>query len=129
MLGVRAAPYAVGTERGLQPGDVRGRAQVGVDLHGTGERSARLVAVAVLDELPGGRLQRLGPQQRAPGLVITLRGGQQPWGIPIQQPAAVESIRLPVRDLRSGGQGDGVTGEGLGNAEVAGLGGEAYGVG
>ena len=62
VLGVRPAPDAVGAERGLQPGDVRGRAQEGVDLHGTAECAARLAAVGGTDELFGGRLQRLRPQ-------------------------------------------------------------------
>src|SRR5271166_2197377 len=39
------APDAVGAERGLQPGDVRGSAEGGVDLHGPGERIPRLAAV------------------------------------------------------------------------------------
>ena len=42
--GPRRMPWA--RNAGLQPGDVRGRAQRGVDLHGPGERGPRLVAVA-----------------------------------------------------------------------------------
>ena len=79
----------MGAERGLQPGDVRGRAQGGVDLHGLGERGPRLVAVVGVDEVPGGRLQRLGPQQRPAGVVVALRGRQQPGGIMVQQAAAI----------------------------------------
>ena len=74
VLGVRPAPDAVGAERGLQPGDVGGRAQRGVDLDGRGEGGPRLVAVVGVDEVPGGRLQRLGPQQRPAGVLVALRG-------------------------------------------------------
>ena len=123
------APDAVGAERGLQPGHVRGRAQGGVDLHGPGERIPRLAAVVGVDEVLGGRLQRLRAQQRPAGVVITLRGREQPGGIMVQQAAAVQRVRLPVRDLRFGGERGGLTREGLRGAQVAGLGGEADGVG
>ena len=121
VLGVRPAPDAVGAERGLQPGDVRGRAQRGVDLHGAGERGPRLAAVVGVDEVPGRRLQRLRPLQRPAGLVVALRGREQPGGVVVQQAAAVQRVRLPVRDLRSGGEGVGLAGEGLRGAQVAGL--------
>ncbi len=47
----------------------------------------------------------------------------------VQQAAAVERVRLPVRDLRFGGERGGLAREGLCGARVAGLGGEAGGVG
>ena len=47
----------------------------------------------------------------------------------VEQAAAVQRVRLPVRDLRSGGEGFGVAGERLRGAQVAGLGGQADGVG
>src|SRR5580692_8989763 len=47
----------------------------------------------------------------------------------VQQATAVEGVRLPVWDLRSSGQGRGVTSEGLRDARVAGLHGEANAVG
>ena len=47
----------------------------------------------------------------------------------VQQAAAVERVRLPVRDLRFGGERGGVAREGVCGAQVAGLGGEADGVG
>ena len=47
----------------------------------------------------------------------------------VQQAAAVERVRVPVRDLRFGGERGGVTRERLRGAQVAGLGGEADGVG
>ncbi len=47
----------------------------------------------------------------------------------VQQAAAVERVRLPMRDLRFGGERGGVAREGLCGAQVAGLGGEADGVG
>ena len=47
----------------------------------------------------------------------------------VQQAAAVQRVRLPVRDLRFGGERGGVAREGLRGAQVAGLGGEADGVG
>ena len=78
---MRSAPNAVGAERGLQPRDIRRRAQGGVDLHGVGERGPRLAAVPSVDEVPGGRLQRLRPQQWPAGVVVTLRGGEQPAGV------------------------------------------------
>ena len=46
----------------------------------------------------------------------------------IQQAAAVKRVRLPVRDLRSGGEGRGVAREDLRGVQVAGLRGEADGV-
>jgi hypothetical protein len=52
VLGVRPAPDAVGAERGLEPGDVRGGAQVGVDLGSPGERVPRLAAVVGVEETP-----------------------------------------------------------------------------
>ena len=113
MLGVRPAADAVVAERGPQPGDVRGGAQRGIDLHGTGDRRPRLAAVASADEVRGRRLQRLGLHQRPAGLVITLRGREQAGGVVVQQAVAIDRIRLPVRDLRSGGQGGGLACEGL----------------
>jgi hypothetical protein len=62
VLGVRPAPDAVGPEGGLQPGDVGGSAQGGVNLHRTGERGPRLPTVAGADELSGGCFQRLRAQ-------------------------------------------------------------------
>ena len=47
----------------------------------------------------------------------------------VEQAAAVQRVRLPVRDLRFGGERLGVAREGLRGAQVAGLGGEADGVG
>ena len=47
----------------------------------------------------------------------------------VQQTAAVQRVRLPVRDLRFGGERGGLAREGLRGAQVAGLGGEADGVG
>ena len=129
MLGVRPASDAVGAEGGLQPGDVGGRAQRGVDLHGAGERGPCLVAVVGVDEVPGRRLQCLRPRQRPAGLVIALRGGEQPGAVVVEQAAAVQRVRLPVRDLRLGREGVGAAGERLRGAQVAGLGGQPDGVG
>jgi len=70
--------------------------------------------VAGVEELSRGRLQRLGRQQRPAGLGVALGGGQQPGGIMIEQAAAIQRVRLPVRDLRAGGQGRGVARQGLG---------------
>jgi len=47
----------------------------------------------------------------------------------VQQAAAVERVRLPVRDLSSGAQRGGVAREGLCGAQIADLDGEADGVG
>ena len=47
----------------------------------------------------------------------------------VQQAAAVQRVRLPVRDLRFGGERGGLARQGLRGAHVAGLGGEADGVG
>ena len=47
----------------------------------------------------------------------------------VQQAAAIQRVRLPVRDLRLGGERGGLAREGLRGAQVAGLGGEADGVG
>jgi hypothetical protein len=52
VLGVRPAPDAVRAERGLEPGDVRGRAEAVVDIDGLGERVPGRTAVAGVDELP-----------------------------------------------------------------------------
>ena len=112
VLGVRPAPYAVGPERSLQPGNVRGRAQQVVDLHGIGEGGPGLATIAGLDEVPGGRLQRLGPQQRAAAGLIALGGREQPGGVMVQQATAVQRVGLPVRDLRFGGERDGLAREG-----------------
>ncbi len=82
-------------------GDVRGRAQRGVGLHGLGERGPCLAAVADADELFSGRLQRLRAQQRPAGVVITLRGCEEPGGIVVKQAAAIERVRLrPCRRRR-----------------------------
>jgi len=129
VLGVRPAPDAVGAEGGLDPGYVRGRAQGGVDLHGPGERVPRLAAVAGVDEVPGGRLQRLRAQQGPSRFVITLCRGEQPGGIMVQQTAAIERVRLPVGDLRFGGERGGLARDSLRGLRVAGLGSEADGVG
>ena len=76
-------------ERGLQPGDVRGRAQGGIDLDGAGKRAPRLAAVTDPDELYSGGLQRLRAQQRHAGVVKTLRGREQPSGVMVKQAAAI----------------------------------------
>ncbi len=47
----------------------------------------------------------------------------------VQQPAAVQRVGLPVRDLRLGGERVGLAREGLHGPEVARLDAEAYGVG
>ena len=47
----------------------------------------------------------------------------------VQQAAAIERVRLPMRDLRFGGERGGLARESLRGAQVAGLGGEADGVG
>ena len=47
----------------------------------------------------------------------------------VEQAAAIQRVRLPVRDLRSGGERGGLAREGLRGGQVAGLGGEADGVG
>ena len=47
----------------------------------------------------------------------------------VQQAAAIERVRLPMRDLRFGGERGSVAREGLCGAQVAGRGGEADGVG
>jgi len=47
----------------------------------------------------------------------------------VQQAAAVERVRLPVRDLRSRGERGGAAREGTRGAQVAGLDGEPDGVG
>ena len=118
--GPRRMPWARNV--GLQPGDVRGRAQRGVDLHGRGERGPRLDPVVGVDEVPGRRLQRLRPLQRPAGVLVALRRREQPGGIAVEQAAAVQRVRLPVRDLRSGGERVGVARQGLRGAQVAGLG-------
>jgi len=81
-----------------------------------------------VDEVPR-RLQCLRLLQRPAGVVITLRGRQQPGGVAVQEAAAVQCVRLSVRDLRFGGQRGGVAREGLRGVQVAGLGGEADGIG
>ncbi len=124
----RPAPDAASPERGLEPGDVRDRAQGGVGLHGPGEHGPRLAEVAGVGELPGRRLQRLRLLQRPAGVVVPFRGREQPGGLMIQQAAAVQRIGLLMRDLRSGGEGDGPAREVLGGAQVASGGGEPDGV-
>ena len=47
----------------------------------------------------------------------------------IEQAAAIEHVRLPVRDLRFGGKRGGLAREGPCGPHVAGLGGEADGIG
>ena len=47
----------------------------------------------------------------------------------VQQAVAIDRIRLPVRDLRYGGQSGGLAREGLRGAQVAGGGGQPDGVG
>ncbi len=119
----------MGPERRLEAGDVRRRAQRRVDLHGPGERVPRLTAIAGVDEVPRGRLQGLGPQQRPARVVIALRGREQPGGVMVEQSAAVQRVGLPVRDLRLGGERVGLARQGLHGPEVARLDAEAYGVG
>ena len=63
------------------------------------------------------------------GLAITFRGREQPGGIVLQQAAAVQRVRLPVRDLRFGGERGGLAREGLRGVQVAGLGRQPDGVG
>src|SRR6266571_5804523 len=81
------------------------------------------------EEVPCGRLQRLRRQQRPAGGAVPLRGGEQPGRVVVPQAAAIQRVRLPVRDLRPLGQGRGVAGEIPRGAQVAGLGGEPDGVG
>ena len=47
----------------------------------------------------------------------------------VKQAAAVERVRLPMRDLRFGGERGGLAHEGLCGAQITGFGGEADGVG
>ena len=129
MLGVRPAPDAVSAERGLQPGDVRGSAQGGIDLHGAGECGPCLATVASVDEPRGRCLQRFRLQQWPGGVVIPVRRSEKPGGIAVQQPTAIERVRLPMRDLRLAGEGGGVARDGPCGAHVAGLAGETDGVG
>jgi hypothetical protein len=126
--GARPEPDAVGAECGLEPGDVGGRAQGGVDLHGGSERGPCLTAVAGAEEFPCGRLERFRSQQRPAGVLIPLGGREQPGGVVLEQPAAVQRVGVPVRDLRPGREGSGLAGEGLRRGQVAGLDGEADGV-
>src|SRR5215813_13307030 len=73
MLRVRATANAVRPEPSLDPCDVGGRPEIGVDLHGLDECISRLRPIAVLDQAPGSRLQRLSPQQRAVRIQVALR--------------------------------------------------------
>ena len=66
---------------GAQAGEVRGRAQGGVDLQGTGERCARLAALADLSERFRSRFQGLRLMEWPAGVAITLRSLDQPGGI------------------------------------------------
>jgi hypothetical protein len=58
VLGVRAAADAVATELRQHPGHVRRGAELGVDVHGTGERGPGLAAIVGADKLSGRRFQR-----------------------------------------------------------------------
>jgi hypothetical protein len=100
----------------LQSGHVRGRTEGGVDLHGAGERIPCRAAVAGVDKVHSGRLQRLGRQQGPTGVVVALGGREQPGSIMIEQAAAIERVRLPVRDLRFGSECGGLACEGLSGA-------------
>jgi len=81
-----------------------------------------------VQKVPGGGFQRFGPQQRPAGVAVPFRGRQQPGGVLVDQAAAVQCVRLPVRDLRSGGEPGGMACEGGRGGQVAGLDGEADGV-
>src|SRR5439155_18868032 len=121
-LGRLLSPEAVGLERGLQPGRVRARAQPGVNLHGGGEGGPGLAAVVDIYEKPGRRLHGLRPRQRPADLLVALRRGEQPRAVTVEQAAAVQRVRLPVRDLRPGREGLDAAGERLREAHVAGFG-------
>ena len=106
-----------------------GRAQRRVDLHGRGERGPGLAAVAGVDELP-----RRPPPAPWPAAAAGPRRHSAPrrpaaGGILVQQPAAVQRVRLPVRDLRPGGECVGLAGEGPRGVQIAGLDAEPDGVG
>ena len=90
-----------------------------------GECGPGLAELAGGDELPGGCLQRLRPLQRPSGVAVTVRGREQPGGVVIQQAAAVERVRLAVRDLGSSGVQVGAVRNGLCSAQVADPSGEA----
>jgi hypothetical protein len=51
-------------------------------------------------ELGRCRLQRLGTQQRPSGVLVALRGREQPGGVMVQQAATTERGRLPVRNFQ-----------------------------
>jgi len=89
---------------------------------------AGLGAVASVEEVPGRRFQRFGPQQQPAGLAIAVGRRQQPGTVMAEQAAAVQRVRLPVRDVRSGGELCGAVGEDVAGGQVAGLGGEADGI-
>ena len=118
----RPAQDTVNAEYGLEPGHVRGRAQAVVDLYGAGERSARLASVVGVDEVPGRRLQCLRLLQGLAGVFMAFCSCQPPGGT-VQQAAAVEGVRLPVRDIRFGREGVGLAGQDLTGTQFAGLGG------
>src|SRR5690348_3476177 len=83
----------------MQPGEVRGRAESGIGLPGAGEGGAGLVALTGLGERFRGRLQGLRSLERSAGVVIALRSLDQPSSVVVQQGAAVQAVRLPMRDL------------------------------
>jgi hypothetical protein len=85
--------------------------------------------VVGVDEVHDRCLQCLRPLKRAAGVIIAFCGCQQPGRVVVQQAAAVQRVRLPVRDLRSGCEGVGLAGQELRGTRVAGLGGQADGIG
>ena len=96
------APDAVGTERGLQPGDVRGRAWGGIDLHGLSERGPRLAAVCDAELVllqSGGRRLITRPRLRQsrvprPGTTIWLPPATGPGaGLFVRQAGAAGAAR------------------------------------
>src|SRR5215469_11812640 len=100
------------TERRLEPRDVRGCTQRGVDLYRADEGGPARVAIVGADELSRSRLQRLCRQQRTAGVAVVLRSDKQQAGIVIEQATAIQRVRPPVRDLRPVGEGRGMPREG-----------------
>src|ERR1700689_1314459 len=70
VLRARAAADAMRPEPGLEPGDIPGGPERGIEIDRAGERSPRPVAFTRVDEGARGPLQRLGAQQWPAGVAI-----------------------------------------------------------
>src|SRR5437868_8877797 len=117
------------SQPGLYSRGINGRPKPGVDLRRPRGGGPGLVPVADASELVRGGFQCLGARQRPSGVLVARCGREQPGGVTVQQAATVERVRLLVRDLRQGGERNGLAGEGVRPGQVTGLDGESDYVG